>query len=73
MDWFDGVKYYKDDRLPCSRSETLNIPKDGDVSREFFVDSNDNVWGYFESHRFMHKVYLSESAFDKIKNAELTK
>jgi len=63
--------YYKDQRLPCSKIEAICLSKDESIKREFFIDTKNEVWGYFDKIGLSHKVYLSEKAFDKIKNCNL--
>ena len=66
-----GVPCYKDERLPCSKIDAICLPKDDSVKREFWIDTKDQVWGYFDKVGLTRKVYLSEKAFDKMKNGEL--
>lgn len=69
-----GVPVEQDNRLPLSKIEAICLPKGNSINREFWIDSNEMVWGYFDkivATRY-HKVYLSEKAFIKLKNGNLT-
>lgn len=63
-----GVFWYKDDRLPCSKTEAICLPKECNINREFWVDDAELVWGYFDKIGFECKVYLSEKSFERMKN-----
>jgi hypothetical protein len=71
MHQLGGVDCYKDKRLPCSKSEAICLPKGANIERQFWVDINDQVWGYFDTMGLANYVYLSEKAFDKMKNGKL--
>lgn len=66
-----GVPVEQDNRLPLSKIEAVFLPKDENVKREFWIDSSDKVWGYFDKIGMSHKIYLSEKSFDKLKNNDL--
>ena len=66
-----GVPVEKDSRLPLSKIDAICLPKDDDIKREFWIDTSDKVWGYFDKIGLERKVYLSEKAFDKLMNADL--
>jgi len=72
MHQLGGVPVEQDDRLPCSKIDAICLPKSDNVKREFWVDTKDQVWGYFDKSGFTHRIYLCEKAFDKLKNGKLT-
>lgn len=72
MHQLGGVDCYKDKRLPCSKSEAICLPKGANIERQFWVDINDQVWGYFDTMELSNYVYLSEKAFTKLMNADLS-
>lgn len=66
-----GIPVYQNSNLPCSKINALCLPKNNKAKREFWIDTNDQVWGYSEILGFDSKIYLCEKAFGKLKNGKL--
>ncbi len=68
----NGITAFESDLLPLTKLEALCLPKDTNTTREYWFDPKEDVWGYIDTKGNDRKIFLSQKAFEKLTNNDLT-